>query len=202
MITHWILKVTDGQAKGLGVWKSRFQSWGRRRVSDPSAKLLPRRGAAQWFQMCKIRHKISSLVAISRIFFKQVSSVDWHDFRFRWLHSLHIQNLSNCCRCKYDPSQFPRIFLNSFLEGFVLFGPTVRSGLAADGLTFTKAPLPATRLNMRAATTGIITPPAWARGFSMTPGLGVLAHGAHQEGGGVVEDRRQRRTRTPSPSFT
>ena len=133
MITHWILKVTDGQAKGLGVWKSRFQSWGRRRVSDPSAKLLPLRGAAQWYQMCKIRHKISSLVAISRIFFKQVSSADWHNFRFRWLHSLHIENLSNGCRYKYDPSQFPRIFLNSFLEGFLLFGPTVRSGLAADG---------------------------------------------------------------------
>ena len=131
MITHWILKVTDGQAKGLGVWKSRFQSWGRRRVSDPSAKLLPLRGAAHWHQICKIRHKISSLVAIWRIFFKLDSWADLTYIPFPVI-SLHIENLSNCCRYKYDPSQFHEFFWICFLAGFRLLSPTVRSGLAAD----------------------------------------------------------------------
>ena len=51
--------------------------------------------------MGKIRHKITSLVVLSRIFPKQVSA-DINYFRFRWLCALHIQNLSNCCRHKYN----------------------------------------------------------------------------------------------------
>ena len=194
MITHWILKVTDGQAKGLGVWKSRFQSWGRRRVSDPSAKLLPLRGAAQWFQMCKIRHKISSLFAISRIFFKQVSSA--HDILSVSGDCIHF-TLKTCqivAAISVTPVNFPNFFEFVFWRDFCYWAqPCVVAWRRTDGLTFTKAPLPATRLNMRAATAGIITPPARARGFSMTPGLGVLAYVRGAPGGGW-------RSRRPTPT--
>ena len=47
-----------------------------------------------------------------------------HNFRFRSLCALHIQNLSNCCRHKYDPSM-SRIFWTYFLTFFFQFGPTV-----------------------------------------------------------------------------
>ena len=47
-------------------------------------------------------------------------SADSHNFRFRSSCALHIQNLSNCCRNKYDPSIW------RFFGGFSLFGPTVR----------------------------------------------------------------------------
>ena len=39
------------------------------------------------------------------------------NFRFRSLHALDIQNLSNRCRNKYD-SLISRIFLIAFLAGF------------------------------------------------------------------------------------
>ena len=70
---------------------------------------------ALWFQMAKTRQKIFSLDVVSRIF-KKVSAVV-HDCRVRWLHSHHIQNLSNCCRNKYNQS-ISWIFVMWFLAGF------------------------------------------------------------------------------------
>ena len=46
-----------------------------------------------------------------------------HNFRFR-LPALHIQNLSNRCRHKYDQSNLTN-FRISFLAGFLQYDPTV-----------------------------------------------------------------------------
>ena len=50
----------------------------------------------------------------------QVSAYS-NTFRFRSFHALHIQNLSNSCRHKYDTS-VSQIFQFSFLAGFLTFG--------------------------------------------------------------------------------
>jgi hypothetical protein len=52
--------------------------------------------------------------------FSMEVSANSHNFRFR-LPALHIQNLSNRCRHKYD-SLISRIFWISFLAGFCDFG--------------------------------------------------------------------------------
>jgi hypothetical protein len=69
--------------------------------------------------MGKIRHKITSLVVLSRIFPKQVSA-DINYFRFRWLCALHIQNLSNCCRHKYNLT-ISRVFKFIFWRIFAIW---------------------------------------------------------------------------------
>ena len=48
--------------------------------------------------------------------FSMQVSANLHNFRFR-VPELHIQNLSNRCRCKYDPI-ISRIFWILFLAGF------------------------------------------------------------------------------------
>ena len=65
--------------------------------------------------------KTSSLDVFLRFFFR-ISAYS-NDFRFRSLHALHIQNLSNCCRHNYDQS-ISR-FSKSIFGGFLTFGPTV-----------------------------------------------------------------------------
>ena len=71
------------------------------------------RDDAQWFQMSKIRQNISSPKVTSLVF----------PWKFRQIHitsvsgCLHIQNLSNRCRHKYD-SSISRTFWISFLAGF------------------------------------------------------------------------------------
>ena len=65
----------------------------------------------QWFQMAEIRQKNK----FTQIYFTSFS-VNLHNVRFR-LPALHIQNLSNHCRHKYDPSisrDFPCKFLRFF----------------------------------------------------------------------------------------
>ena len=56
-------------------------------------------------------------------FFMQVFAYS-NSFRFWSFHSLHIQNLSNRRRYKYDPS-ISRIFFNLIFGGFLTFGTTV-----------------------------------------------------------------------------
>ena len=71
------------------------------------------RDDAQWFKMSKIRQNISSPKVTSLVF----------PWKFRQIHitsvsgCLHIQNLSNRCRHKYD-SSISRTFWISFLAGF------------------------------------------------------------------------------------
>ena len=43
-----------------------------------------------------------------------------HNFRFRSLHTLHMQNSSNCCRHKYDQS-ISRIYLSNYWRIFVIW---------------------------------------------------------------------------------
>ena len=61
--------------------------------------------------------KIDSHKVSSRVF--QVSA-NSKNFRFRLLHELHIQNLSNHCRHKYDPS-FHEFFESHFWRGFAIW---------------------------------------------------------------------------------
>ena len=49
-------------------------------------------------------------------------SADSHIFRFRLLHVGHIQNLSYCCRLKYDRS-ISRFFFNLMFGGFFAIWP-------------------------------------------------------------------------------
>ena len=65
--------------------------------------------------------KISSLDVISRVFSTIFQKVYFY-FRFRGLHAIHIQNLSNSCRNKYDQS-ISRIFESYFLAGFFAIWP-------------------------------------------------------------------------------
>ena len=58
--------------------------------------------------------KEGSLDVISRVF---PSNYQHFDFRFRLLYALHIQNLSNCYRHKYDQS-ISRIFQSYFWRVF------------------------------------------------------------------------------------
>ena len=64
------------------------------------------------------------------IYFKNFSTNSYR-FRFRWLHMLHVQNLSNCCR------QLISHFMNLIFGGFLLFGLTVYK---AYKLTWMSAP--------------------------------------------------------------
>ena len=79
----------------------------------------PRAGSyAQWFLMAKIRHKISSFDVISRVFPSKFQQI-YNYFRFRGM-SFYTQNLSNCCKCKYDPS-ISRISKIYFGQIFVIW---------------------------------------------------------------------------------
>ena len=71
---------------------------------------------AQWFQTAKTRQKYSLEFTNFSI---QVLE-DWLDFCFRSLHALHIENLSNCCRHKYDQS-ISRIFEFYFWRDFAIW---------------------------------------------------------------------------------
>ena len=59
--------------------------------------------------------------------FSMQVSENSHNFRFR-LPVLHIQNLSNRCRHKYDPP-ISRFFKNLIFGGLLQFGPTVERGV-------------------------------------------------------------------------
>ena len=64
--------------------------------------------------------KINCLHVILRIFFKQVSA-DLHHLRFHLMY-IHIQNLSNCCKCMIG--QFIQYLI---LDGFLKLGPTLHA---------------------------------------------------------------------------
>ena len=63
------------------------------------------------------------------------------NFRFRSLHALDIQNLSNRCRNSYDQS-ISRIFLILFFGVFLLFSPTVRRKQLISNRLARKMPKP------------------------------------------------------------
>ena len=58
------------------------------------------------------------------IFSSSNERADSHNFRFCSLQALEMQNLSNCCKHKYDQS-ISRVFKICFLAGFCFFYPTV-----------------------------------------------------------------------------
>ena len=66
-------------------------------------------------------------------------SANLHNFRFR-VPALHIQNLSNCCGCRYDPS-ISRIFLISFLVGFCNLAQLCGGSSISTGLSHSLIPL-------------------------------------------------------------
>jgi hypothetical protein len=69
--------------------------------------------------------KEGSLDVISRVF---PNNFQHFNFRFRLLHALHIQNLSNCYRRKYVWSVNFTNFSIFFFGGFLPLGQTVRNG--------------------------------------------------------------------------
>ena len=74
--------------------------------------------------MIKQFHEFFSLIfggILQLIFSKQVSAGSNH-FRFWSFHSLHIQNLSNCIRHKYDQT-ISRIFQPNFWRNFAIQVP-------------------------------------------------------------------------------
>ena len=56
--------------------------------------------------------------------FSKQFSADSRDFRSWSFHALHIDNLLNCCRHKYECVNF-KIFQNLILGGFLPLGPTM-----------------------------------------------------------------------------
>ena len=52
--------------------------------------------------------------------FSKSISADLHHFRFRWLHALHIQNMSNCFKHNHDQS-FSGIYHIIFWRVFVIW---------------------------------------------------------------------------------
>jgi hypothetical protein len=64
------------------------------------------------FQLSNSHYCLISILWISRILNAHSNS-----FRFQSLRALHIQNLSNHCRHKYDPS-ISRIFQSNFWQVF------------------------------------------------------------------------------------
>ena len=85
----------------------------------PAVGAVALHSGSKWLKLAKNKFTWSD----STNFSKQVSG-DSHDFRFRWLRSLYIENLSNCCRHKYDQLWIHELFNQTFGR-FLVFGPTV-----------------------------------------------------------------------------
>ena len=87
-------------------------------VSWPLSIWLRPYYVAQWFQILKTSHKISSFDVISRVFPSKFHLLPYLEDGFS------TQSLSNCYRHKYDQS-ISQIFFELISVGFFVFGPTV-----------------------------------------------------------------------------
>ena len=117
--------------------------WGSLQLAEAATKQL--RATAQCTASRRLKPAENKFTQSGLTSFSMQVSANSNSFRFRLCQALHIQNLSNRCRYKYDPS-ISRILWFLIFGGFLTFGATVyrrrlrlygSSGDRCDGFTHT-----------------------------------------------------------------